>query len=89
MKWGSPLRVLCDSKIYTKLKRKFYKTSIRHALFNDTRCWTIKKQHIYEMNVIKVKNIMMEKWKKRKKKEKEKKEKISNEQNHLKIRVYC
>ena len=65
MKWRSLLRVLCDSKIYTKLKRKFYKTSIRHALFNDTRCWTIKKQHINEMNVIKVKNIKMKKWKKR------------------------
>ena len=68
MKWRSPLRVLCDSKIYIKSKRKFYKTSIRHALFNDTRCWTIKKQNIYEMNVIEVKNIMMEKWKKRKRK---------------------
>ena len=63
MNWRSPLRVLCDSKIYIKLKRKFYKKSIRHALFNDTRCWTVKKQHVYEMNVIEIKNIKMEKQK--------------------------
>ena len=68
MKWRSPLRVFCDSKIHTMLKRKFYKTSIRHALFNDIRCQTVKKQRIYEMNVIEVKSIKMEKWKKEKEK---------------------
>ena len=70
MKWRNPLRVLCDSNIYFKLERKFYKKSIKHALFNDTRCWVVKKQHVYEMNVIEIKNINMEKWniKKRKKK---------------------
>ena len=81
MKGRNPLRVLCDSKIYIKLKRKFYKTSIRHALFNDTRCWIVKKQHVYEMNIIKIKNIKMKKWKKKKK------DRISNEESHLKIRV--
>ena len=67
MKWRNPLRVLCDSKIYIKLERRVYKKSIKHALFNDTRCWAVKKQHIYEMNVIEIKNIKMEKWKYKKK----------------------
>ena len=61
MKWRSPLRVLCDSKIYILSYREFYKKSIKHALFNDTRCWAVKKQHVYEMNVIEIKNIKMEK----------------------------
>ena len=81
MKWRSPLRVLCNSKIYIKLKRKFYKTSIGHALFNDTRRWTVKKQHVYEMNVIEIKNIKMEKWKYKKE------DRISKKESHLKIRV--
>ena len=63
MKWRSALRVLCDSKISIKLKRKFYKTSIGHHIFNDTRCWIAKRQHIHEMNVIKIKNIKMDKCK--------------------------
>ena len=61
MKCRNPLRVLSDSKIYIKLERKFYKKPIKHALFNDTRCWDIKKQNVYEMNVIEIKNIKMEK----------------------------
>ena len=63
MKWRSALRVLYDSKISIKLKRKFYKTSARHAIFNDTRFWTIKEKYIHEMNVIEIKNIKMDKWK--------------------------
>lgn len=54
---------MCDSKISIKLKWKFYKTSIRCAIFNDTGCWIAKKQHIHEMNVIKIKNIKMDKCK--------------------------
>ena len=42
MKWRNPLRVLCDSNIYIKLERKFYKTSIEHALFNDTKRWIVR-----------------------------------------------
>ena len=55
MKWRIALRVLYDSKISIKLKRKFYK--------NDTRFWTIKEKYIHEMNVIEIKNIKMDKWK--------------------------
>ena len=36
---------------------------IRHAIFNDTRFWTIKEKYIHEMNVIEIKNIKMDKWK--------------------------
>ena len=61
MKWRSALRVWYDSKISIKWKRKFYKTSIRHAIFNDTRFWTIKEKYIHEMNVIEIKNIKMKK----------------------------
>ena len=55
MKWRSALRVLHDSKISIKLKRKFYD--------NDTRFWTAKEKYIHEMNVIEIKNIKMDKWK--------------------------
>ena len=53
--------------IYINLERKFYKKSTKHALFNDTGCWAVKKQHVYAMNVIEIKNINMEKRKKKKK----------------------
>ena len=57
MKQRSALRVLCDSKISIKLKIKFYKTSIRCAIFNDTGCWFVNKKNFQEMNVIEIKNI--------------------------------
>jgi hypothetical protein len=43
MKQRSVLRVLCDCKTPTKLKRKFCKTAIRPTMLNDTRRWTVKK----------------------------------------------
>ena len=67
MKQRTALRVLCHSKISIKLKIKFYKTSIRCAIFNYTGCWIVKKQHVHEMNVIEIKNIKMNKWKYKKK----------------------
>lgn len=34
-----------------------------YVLYSMIRCWIAKKQHIHEMNVIKIKNIKMDKCK--------------------------
>lgn len=35
-------------------KRKLYRTTISPILFYESKCWTTKKQHIYNMIVIKM-----------------------------------
>jgi hypothetical protein len=47
MKRTSVLRVQCDCKTPTRLKRKFYKAAIRPTMLNDTRYWTVNKQHVH------------------------------------------
>ena len=41
LKWKSLSRVICDSKILSKLKRKFYMIIIRPVLLYDIECWVI------------------------------------------------
>ena len=51
LKWRSASGVLCDRKIPTKLKGKFYRTAIRPAMLYGTECWAAKKQHMNKINV--------------------------------------
>ncbi|KAI8556243.1 hypothetical protein RHMOL_Rhmol05G0237300 [Rhododendron molle] len=51
LKWRSATGVLCDKRVPTKLKRKFYGTSIRPMMLYGTECWPIKKQHVNKLSV--------------------------------------
>ena len=62
MKWKSVLILLCDYRIPTKLKGKFYKFAIRSALPYVTECWDVKKQHTHNMSSWN-ENVKMGKWK--------------------------
>ncbi|GMP79314.1 hypothetical protein CsSME_00034912 [Camellia sinensis var. sinensis] len=46
-KWRSGSGVLCDKRIPTRLKGKFYRTAIRPAMLYETECWATKKQHVH------------------------------------------
>lgn len=52
MKWKRALRVLCNRRIPIKLKEKSYESIIWPAVLFGTECWSIKKQHVYKMNVV-------------------------------------
>ena len=43
----------------TKLKGRFYRTTIRPVLTYGAECWPIKKQHMHKMDVA---NMGMLKW---------------------------
>ncbi|KAM2544521.1 hypothetical protein TB1_016195 [Malus domestica] len=51
MKCKSASGVLCDRRRPLKLKRKFYRTAIRPAMFYGTECWAVKHQHVHKMGV--------------------------------------
>ena len=51
--------VLCDKRVPTKLKEKFYRTAIRPAMLYGTECWPIKKQQV---NKISVADMRMLRW---------------------------
>ena len=47
------------------LKEKFYKTTIRPSILNNTECWAIKKQHIHKMQVVQIRMLSENLWKDR------------------------
>ncbi|CAH9103227.1 unnamed protein product [Cuscuta europaea] len=51
MKWKSASGFLCDRGMPTRLKGKFYRTSIRPALMYEVECWMVKQCHIQKMSV--------------------------------------
>jgi hypothetical protein len=51
LKWRSATGVLCDKRVPTKLKGKFYRTAIRPAMLYGTECWPMKKQQVTKMSV--------------------------------------
>ena len=51
LKWRSATGVLCDRRVPTNLKGKFYRTAIRPAMLYGTECWPIKKQQVGKMSV--------------------------------------
>ncbi|KAI8559998.1 hypothetical protein RHMOL_Rhmol04G0220700 [Rhododendron molle] len=51
LKWRSAMGVLCDKRVFTKLKGKFYGTVIRPAMLYGTESRPIKKQQVNKMSV--------------------------------------
>ena len=43
LKWRLVSRVLCDQRMPTRLKEKFYRTTIRPTMTYGEECWSIKK----------------------------------------------
>jgi hypothetical protein len=60
VKWRSATRVLCDRRIIPiKLKRTFYRSVIRPAMLYGTKCWAIKKQHIYKLSLAEMRMLRL------------------------------
>ncbi|KAG5580363.1 hypothetical protein H5410_050990 [Solanum commersonii] len=51
MKWRLASGVLCDKKIPSRLKGKFYKVVVRPALLYGAECWPVKNAHVQKMHV--------------------------------------
>ncbi|KAG5615983.1 hypothetical protein H5410_015807 [Solanum commersonii] len=51
MKWRLASGVLCDKKIPTKLKGKFYRVVVRPTLLYGAECWPVKNAHVQKMHV--------------------------------------
>ena len=43
IKWRVATAVLCDKKFSSRLKGKFYRTTIRPVLLYETKYWRVKK----------------------------------------------
>lgn len=52
------LGILHDRWILTKLKEKFYRTAIRHAMLYGSEYWPVKKQHLQKMNIAEMRMLM-------------------------------
>ena len=52
---------MCDCKIPIKLNGKFYKIAIWPTMLYGTKCWAVKKQHIYKIRVAEIRVEMHEK----------------------------
>ena len=50
-KWRSALGKLCDLRVFTKLKEKFYKTVIIQTMICGTKCYDLKKKHVHKIIV--------------------------------------
>ncbi|KAG5625058.1 hypothetical protein H5410_010276 [Solanum commersonii] len=51
MKWRLASRVLCDKKIPSRLKGKFYRVVVRPALLYGGEYWLVKNAHVQKMHV--------------------------------------
>ncbi|KAM3252103.1 hypothetical protein P3L10_006173 [Capsicum annuum] len=51
MKWKLASGVLCDKKVPSKLKGKFYRVVVRPAMLYGVECWPVKNSHIQKMKV--------------------------------------
>ncbi|KAI8547563.1 hypothetical protein RHMOL_Rhmol07G0206000 [Rhododendron molle] len=58
LKWRSVTGILCDKRVPTKLKGKFYGTAIRLSIFYGTKYWSIKKQQVSKMSVAEIRMLM-------------------------------
>ncbi|XP_022024107.1 uncharacterized protein LOC110924406 [Helianthus annuus] len=56
-RWRAAIGVLCDKRLPTKLKRKFYRVAIRPARMYATNCWPIKKVQTRKMEVAKMRML--------------------------------
>ena len=46
--------MLCGRRISLRLKKKFYRTTIKLTLLYGTECWAIKRHHIQKMSVAEI-----------------------------------
>ncbi|KAG5628180.1 hypothetical protein H5410_013398 [Solanum commersonii] len=57
MKWRLASGVLCDKKIPSRLKGKFYRVVVRPALLYGAECWPIKNTHVQKMHVVEMRML--------------------------------
>ena len=57
LKWRFAYGVLCDRRMPTRLKKKFYEKRIRPAMSYGAECWSIKKHHVHKMDVVEMKML--------------------------------
>ncbi|PKA53409.1 hypothetical protein AXF42_Ash012351 [Apostasia shenzhenica] len=62
VKWRNASGVLCDRKIPSKIKDKFYKTVVRPAMVYGAECWPAKKKHTNKINVAKNEDVKVDVW---------------------------
>jgi hypothetical protein len=48
---ASSIGSICDKRVPHKLKGKFYRTSIRHAMLYVAERWPTKRRHIQQLSV--------------------------------------
>jgi len=51
LKWRRASDILCDKKVSLKLKGKFYRTTVRPAMWYGIECWEVKSQHENQVSV--------------------------------------
>ena len=54
--------VLCDKRVPTRLKGRFYRMTTRIAILYGMECWATKKQHIDKMSVDEISDAMVDVW---------------------------
>ena len=52
LKWRLASEVLCDQRMPTRLKGKFYRIATSTAMTYGAKCWPIKKQDVTEMRML-------------------------------------
>ena len=57
MKWRQASGVLCDKRVPQKLKDKFYRTAIRPAMWYGVECWPMKRRHVQQINIAKIRML--------------------------------
>ncbi|VFQ71539.1 unnamed protein product [Cuscuta campestris] len=59
-KWRLASGVLCDPKISSGMKGKFYRSVVRPAMINGAECWAVKKTHVRRLHAA---EMRMLRWK--------------------------
>ena len=49
--------MLCDGRMPTRLKDKFYMIAIKPAMTYEAECWSIKKQHMHKKDVVEMRML--------------------------------
>jgi hypothetical protein len=58
----SSIRSICDKRVPQKLKGKFYRTSIRHAMLYVVECWPTKRRHIQQLKCRRDTYVALDMW---------------------------
>ena len=57
MKWREALGIICDKRVPSTLKGKFYYRAIRLTILYGTECWMIKSQQENKLNVAEMRQL--------------------------------